>query len=422
MVFAIMTDILYRKALIIGVILLFIGININTSICGRELISHGSTDGASSSMVSSIKLESEISKISSVTKKGVLTYINNLPDLVFIELHAWWGSLNTTGIFIDYGVNNSGDTYHSTISIESNLSFFANDNNVSFGYITQTPLFYPSKWYKGEILGGCHFFEMDEKPTIITAKIDFTNSIPETNETNNNLTIPVPHGVMISGTVYKKENSEIIPFEGVINLNQYNKDSLSDFGYRNYRSDANGHYNMSLYPKEPLGETHIYDIMASNNSMNLKIIGESHPVKAGENTTVDFIIEGLPPNKPYTPFGRGLGKINSTYRFFSSTTDADDDDIYYKFKWGDGTYSDWFGPYASDEKVSASHTWSKTGIYSIEVVSKDSLGMLSKWSDSLTIKMSESKQLSSQLSLHFLKNSQMRFLFFHVKASLDVIL
>jgi len=239
-----MTDNLYRKALVIGVILLFIGININTSISaisGRELISHGSTDDVSSSMVPSIKLESEISKISPVTKKVVLTYINNLSDLVFIELHAWWGSLNTTGIFIEYGVNNSGDTYQSTISIESNLSFFADDNNVSFGYITQTPLFYPSKWYKGEILGGSHFFEMDEKPTVITAKIDFTNSIPETNETNNNLTIPVPHGVMISGTVYKKENSEIIPFEGVINLNQYNKDSLSDFGYRNYRSDANGH-------------------------------------------------------------------------------------------------------------------------------------------------------------------------------------
>jgi len=152
--------------------------------------------------------------------------------------------------------------------------------------------------------------------------------------------------------------------------------------------------------------------MVTNNSMNLKIIGESHPVKAGENTTLDFIIEGLPPNKPYTPFGRGLGKINNTYRFFSSTTDADDDNIYYKFKWGDGTYSNWFGPY----------TWNKTGIYSIEVVSKDSLDMLSKWSDSLTIKISESKQLSSRLSLHFLKNSQMRFLFFHVKASLDVIL
>ena len=397
-----MTNVLSRKVLVFGVVILLVWIGIIPSMGGYEVKKQCSThiNTFSESLVGGLK--SEMPENPSVAKTA--TSVNNgLPDLIFNGLRAWWGSLNTTGIFVDFDVNNTGDTYYNNEPIVSNLSFFADDNATSFGYILQSPMFYPSTWYHGEILGGCNFFEMDEKPDTITVKIDFTNLIPESNEANNNLTISVLLGVTISGSIYKNENSEIIPFKGIIELSQYDEDSLSDFGYRHYWSDENGHYNMSLCPREPLSEPCTYNIMARNTSENLKILKKSDPVKTGENTTLDFLFSGEPPDKPNKPYGRKLGRINRTYMFFSSSSDPNNDIIYYKFDWGDRTYSEWLGPYASNELVSASHAWSKLDTYTIKVISKDSLGMLSRWSDPLTINLPENKQLSNRLLPRFLE-------------------
>jgi len=346
-----MVDNLSKEIMVVSVILLFVGNSTIPPIVGEEVT------------------------------KTVSLVDNSLPDLTFIELSTWWGSLNTTGIFVDYDVKNRGETYYSYRPILSILSFFADNDTNSFGYIIQKPFFYPYIWYKGEILGGCNFFEMDEKPDTITVKIDFTNYISESDETNNVLTISVPLGVTIHGEVYKKEKDEIIPFEGIVELNQFDEDSLNDFRYRHYWSDENGRYNMSLCPKEPLDEKHIYNIMACDTNENFKMIKNSQMVKSGENSTLTFLFEGLPPTKPNTPFGLRFGVLNRTHIFFSYNTDPDGDNLFYKFRWGDGSYSDWLGPYYSGEKIRASHKWNETGYYSIGVISKDSHGILSEWSD-----------------------------------------
>ena len=406
------------KSMVFIVIILFVGSGVAPSIYGNvdvrtlnnenycEIIQHDTV--IEKVELPFVTLEQGMLDNSPATK--TVTPVNNsLPDLVFIELCAWWGSLNTTGIFVDYDVNNSGETYYSNEPIVSNLSFFADDNTTSFDYVLQSPLFYPSTWYEGEILGGCCFFEMDEKPDTITAKIDFTNLIAESVETNNDLTISVPLCVTISGTVYKKEKNKLIPFEGLIELNQFDEDSLSDFGYRHYWSDENGRYNMSLCPKDPLDEMHIYSIMACAVNENLKMMKKSQMVKSGENTTLNFLFEGLPPNKPNTPFGRISGRINRTYTFFSSNVDPDGDNLFYKFRWGDGSYSDWLGPYSSGGKIWANHEWSKPERYLIGVISKDSHGTLSKWSDFVYFSayehFSDYKQLSNSLLFRFLENT-----------------
>jgi len=346
-----MADNLSKLIMVIFVILLFVGFSTISPIAGKE------------------------------GKKTVFLDDDSLPDLIFIKLSSWWGSLNTTGIFVDFDVKNCGKTYYSYRPVLSILSFFADNDSNSFGYIVQKPFFYPHMWLKGEILGGCNFFEMDEKPDTITVKIDFTDYISESDETNNALTISVPLGVTIQGKVYKKEKDEIIPFEGIVELNQFDEDSLYDFRYRHYWSDANGHYNMSLCPKEPLDETHIYNIMARDTNENFKMIKNSQMIKSGENTTLTFLFEGLPPNKPNKPFGRRIGISNRNYTFSSRSTDPDGDKLFYKFKWGDGSYSDWLGPYYSGEIIRASHKWNGPGYYSIEVISKDSHDILSEWSD-----------------------------------------
>ena len=375
-----MTNNTSRKAMALCIIALFTVMSTIPPIAGcevkRQCLAY---DGISYGKLSE-KLESGTPWDSDVIKTSI-SVNTGLPDLVFIELRAWWGSTNTTGLFVKYGVNNSGGTYNSNVPIVSNLSFFANGNKTSFDYIHQSPFFFPNIWYEGEILGGSYFFKMDEKPDTITAKADFTNLIPEANETNNNITVTVLMGVTISGTVAKNENGEIIPYGEIIELNLYDEESLSDFGYRHYWTDENGYYNMSLCPDEPLSESHVYSIMARATVENLEMLKESAPVKAGENATLDFIFEGLPPNKPAAPIGKRSGRINKTYNFFSSTVDQDGNDVYYKFDWGDGTYSGWLGPYSSGEKVWASHAWQNPESYYLKVISRDSLGTLSKWSD-----------------------------------------
>jgi len=402
-----MKGILSRKILVIGIIFLFVGMGTILPIKGDEIKKQCLTHDRLFSFDFVERTESEM-VVDTPSTKTIVLINNSLPDLEFIELRAWWGSLNTTGIFVDYDIYNSGDTYYSEEPIVSNLSFFADDNTTSFGYILQSPLFYPSVWYPGEILGGCNFFEMDEKPETITVKIDFNNSIPESNETNNNLTILVLLGVTISGSIYKNINGEMIPYNGKIELNEYNDISLSDFGYRNFWSDENGHYNMSLCPDEPLNISHIYNIMASDISNNLKMLKKSNPVKPGGNTTMNFSF-GSPPNKPDKPFGRKIGMANRTYLFFSSTSDSNDNQIYYKFSWGDAIFSNWIGPYIPNEIISASYAWNKSGSNSIQVISMNSQGMLSEWSDPLKINIPENKQLNSQLLLQFLEKLKEMF-------------
>jgi len=94
-----------------------------------------------------------------------------------------------------------------------------------------------------------------------------------------------------------------------------------------------------------------------------------------------------PPAKPATPAGESEGAVELEYSYASGTTDPDGDSLYYLFGWGDETYSDWLGPYASGDPVEASHAWSDTGSYGITVIAKDENGVFSEVSDPLSIRI-----------------------------------
>jgi len=97
------------------------------------------------------------------------------------------------------------------------------------------------------------------------------------------------------------------------------------------------------------------------------------------------IIENEPPETPDPPSGPTFGYFNTPYEYTASTTDPDIDQIYYMFYWGDGTYSDWLGPYDSGDPVAASHTWTVGGNYEVEVKAKDVHDAESGWSDSIIV-------------------------------------
>jgi hypothetical protein len=94
-----------------------------------------------------------------------------------------------------------------------------------------------------------------------------------------------------------------------------------------------------------------------------------------------------PPAMPDTPSGITEGQPEIEYDYSSTTTDPEGDDIYYWFDWGDGTDSDWLGPYASGETSTASHSWMNSGIYEVKAKAKDVFDNESNWSDLLSVDM-----------------------------------
>ncbi len=87
-----------------------------------------------------------------------------------------------------------------------------------------------------------------------------------------------------------------------------------------------------------------------------------------------------PPETPSAPNGPDTGVINMQYTFTATTTDPEEEQVSYLFDWGDGTTSDWVGPFDSGMPGSAQHQWDEAGTYEIKAKAKDVGGGESGWS------------------------------------------
>jgi len=121
------------------------------------------------------------------------------------------------------------------------------------------------------------------------------------------------------------------------------------------------------------------------------------------------VIENEPPEKPDKPSGETHGTVGVEYTYTTSTTDPNNDVIYYWFSWGDDTTSGWVGPYESGETGEASHTWDRRGNYEIEVKAKDEHGLESEWSEILPISMPKNKVFFNSVLLEILQRLMERF-------------
>ncbi|MCX6667348.1 MAG: PKD domain-containing protein [Euryarchaeota archaeon] len=107
-----------------------------------------------------------------------------------------------------------------------------------------------------------------------------------------------------------------------------------------------------------------------------------------------------PPETPDRPIGPLNGKVGKEYTYSTSLFDPDGDQVYCKWDWGDGTFSDWLGPYDSGVTVDASHTWTEKGSYQIKVKAKDVYDAESEdWSDPLAVSMPKTRQSKTILNL-----------------------
>ena len=113
---------------------------------------------------------------------------------------------------------------------------------------------------------------------------------------------------------------------------------------------------------------------------------------------IHVTVTGGPPEKPARPSGPIKGEPGVEYTYSTSTTDPDGDKVYYKWNWGDGTFSGWIGPFDSGATATANYTWGEKGTYDIRVKAKDEHDLESDWSDPLTVKMPIITFLSSKHS------------------------
>lgn len=105
------------------------------------------------------------------------------------------------------------------------------------------------------------------------------------------------------------------------------------------------------------------------------------------------------PNTPKSPSGPSSGKTGKEYSFTSTTTDPQNNDIYYLFDWSDGTQSEWLGPYPSGDNVNAKHTWEKEGDYIVKVKAKDISDTESEWSEPFVIHITKNKKTSKNINI-----------------------
>ena len=111
-----------------------------------------------------------------------------------------------------------------------------------------------------------------------------------------------------------------------------------------------------------------------SNALLVKVIGDVKP-------------QNRPPDKPTKPEGSMVDSIYKSYEYFSKANDIDGDSLSYFFDWGDSTASEWTEYFSSGTQVVSSHTWNKTGEFTVSVRAKDTKESLSNWSDSLKIEV-----------------------------------
>ena len=157
-----------------------------------------------------------------------------------------------------------------------------------------------------------------------------------------------------------------------------------------------GGYDAESYYRSRIEQCGRGDVHELGLSVSVEWLGDGN-LDISVNITNNEEIANSAPDTPDIQ-GPASGKIKEEQVFTVSTTDPEDDDVYYWMEWYDG-YPDgfWQGPYASGEEVPFSYTWTEEGTYTVRVKAKDIYGTESDWA-TLEVSMPKLKGLSNIFS------------------------
>ncbi len=158
-----------------------------------------------------------------------------------------------------------------------------------------------------------------------------------------------------------------------------------DFG-----DDATGSGVTTTHTYEELGEyTVTLTITDSNNN------------EVTETTTVWIQESNEAPGKP-TITGQTPGTIGIPYDYIFSSTDPNDNDVWYIVDWDDISSEESIGPFESGEDITLKHRWSWLGTYTIKVKAIDVFGEESEWG-TLSVTMPRNREVSRGIFLRFIE-------------------
>ncbi len=195
--------------------------------------------------------------------------------------------------------------------------------------------------------------------------------------TNNSITLNKEEGIDLN----ESSNHNIIYHNNLLNNTVNAADECNntwDNGYPSggnywsdypYNDDFNGP-NQDIQGRDGIGDVP-YEIPCEHGTDYYPLIKQNGWLHS-------------PPNVPNKPSGETIILPGMSYPYNTSTIDPDNDSIWFKWDWGDGTFSDWLGPFDSGEVVSSTHIWAQ-GTYEIKVKAKDSRNPETDWSEPLTI-------------------------------------
>ena len=106
---------------------------------------------------------------------------------------------------------------------------------------------------------------------------------------------------------------------------------------------------------------------------------------------ITTVLVNQAPQTPDKPMGPTVGKPHVEMTFSTAAIDPDDDQLYYKWSWGDGSSSDWLGPFDSATTATASHSYSDVANYGLSVKVKDEYGQESDYSEELWVNIEKSR-------------------------------
>ncbi|HID25076.1 MAG TPA: PKD domain-containing protein [Thermoplasmata archaeon] len=115
----------------------------------------------------------------------------------------------------------------------------------------------------------------------------------------------------------------------------------------------------------------------------------------GYSTTVfcKIVLEHqLPPEIPVITSGSTLVPTGVLFTYESVTVDPENDDIQYRWDWGDGSQVEWSSWYASGEPCSVTHTWRSPGVYEVRVKARDMHHAESNWSQPIIVEVFDNQK------------------------------
>lgn len=178
-------------------------------------------------------------------------------------------------------------------------------------------------------------------------------------------------------------------------LIEYSADDGSSWNQIASQQDNTGIYvwNTIIVPD---GNLYLIRVSATDEALNV----------GSDTSNSSFSILNHPDFPPgnLQVHGPSAGGNGITFNFTVNATDPEGDQIYYKWDWGDGNVTEWFGPFNSSQHMTKSYTWASDGNYSLRVKAKDIGGGESNWSVIHPMVIAEQVNFSSvQLGYIYIK-------------------